>query len=131
MNNDCDRAKLPKAIWPNASARQADALLHFVAALAALLQATMDGNSNHTGSDSSELFDQDTSGLGRRQHCRAWREGKLKGRKVGRRILVTREDRDRYLELYGMAAICPAREAAMHADDPIDRKLASIGFRTR
>jgi len=72
-----------------------------------------------------DVLDQNTSGLGRRHHCRAWREGKLRGRKVGRRILVTREDRDRYIEEHGIRGVDAAVD---DIKNPIDRELMGLGF---
>lgn len=84
----------------------------------------------HVAASGEELLDQNTSGLGRRHHCRAWREGKLRGRKVGRRILVTRQDRDRYVELFGDGGKRTALAVADPKDiaNPLDHELAALGF---
>lgn len=99
----------------------------FAASLTAILKATYRRGLADGQKEEAELLDQYNSGLGRRHHCRAWREGKLQGRKVGRRVLITREDRDRYLKEYGApGALIPA--GAADIDSSLDRELRSLGF---
>jgi excisionase family DNA binding protein len=50
------------------------------------------------GSATTEWVDAKTSPLGRERHNRLVREGKLRGTKDGRRVLVRRADIDAYLE---------------------------------
>ena len=50
------------------------------------------------GVAASEWIDQTQSPLGRNRHCRLAREGAFPSRKVGRSVLVKREELDRYLE---------------------------------
>ena len=95
------------------------------AALIALVRAVVRDELRAAQPDSGEVFDQNTSGLGRRHHTRAWRAGKLRGRKVGRRVLVTREDRDRYIEAYGIRVV---DDAVDDIKNPIDRELVALGF---
>jgi len=106
---------------PRATAKIEDV----AAALIALVRAVVRDELRAAQLESGEVFDQNTSGLGRRHHCRAWRDGKLRGRKVGRRILVTREDRDSYIEEHGVPRV---DRGADDIKNTIDHELAAIGF---
>jgi hypothetical protein len=51
-----------------------------------------------------EYYHQNNSPLGRRRHLALVRRGVLKGRKVGRRVLVSRDDLRAFLEEHPRAA---------------------------
>jgi hypothetical protein len=55
-----------------------------------------------------EYYDQNNSPLGRRRHLLLVRQGILPGRKVGKRVLVSRRDMAALLEEHPKAAIDPA-----------------------
>jgi hypothetical protein len=74
-----------------------------------------------------EWVDQSSSPLGRRLHTRAWRDGRLRGWKVGRRIFATRADVARFIEQHGIAAPSES-ERNEEPDNPIDQDLAALGF---
>jgi hypothetical protein len=50
---------------------------------------------------SAHWVDQDTSPLGRRHHLRAYRAGRLRGFKVGKKVLVEEADLAAYIKNYG------------------------------
>jgi len=50
-----------------------------------------------------DWIDQAKSPLGSRLHCRLVRQGRLKGSKVARRVLVRRKDLDAFIEAHAVA----------------------------
>ena len=106
-----------------------DAALAVATALVALVREVARDEVRRAGPAPTDLLDQTTSGLGRRLHCRAFREGKLEGRRVGRRIVVTRQALQRFLETFGRPGGRLEHEAPV--DDvkhPLDRELRGLGF---
>jgi len=55
-----------------------------------------------------EYYHQNNSPLGRRRHLALVRQGVLRGRKVGKRVLVSRRDMSAFLEEHPNAAVDPA-----------------------
>jgi len=74
-----------------------------------------------------EWVDQDSSPLKRKKYLELVRKGELKGKKVGRQVLVRRSELDAYLEAH---APTQKIEAAAGPDDrsQIDEQLAKLGF---
>ena len=68
-----------------------------------------------TNKNEPEYYHQDNSPLGRRRHLALVRRGILRGRKVGKRVLVSRRDMSAFLEEHPRAALDPAR-----APDPLE-----------
>lgn len=66
-------------------------------------------------SSEPEYYDQNNSPLGRRRHLELVRRGVVRGRKVGKRVLVTREEMREFLEAH------PAADArVIQSTDPLD-----------
>lgn len=62
------------------------------------------------GLSESEWVDQRSSPIGKRKHLELVREGKLVARKIGTRVLVRRDDLNRYIEEHGARRIDRAPE---------------------
>lgn len=78
-------------------------------------------------SETADWYDQDTSPLGKSQHLRLVRAGKLKGYKVGKRVLVKRIDVDDYIALHPVARAVAANSQSQHgntSEDEIDHMHA-------
>jgi hypothetical protein len=67
------------------------------------------------GESEPEYYYQDNSPLGRRRHLSLVRQGVLRGRKVGKRVLVSRRDMTAFLEQHPSAAVDPTAPR-----DPLD-----------
>ena len=79
------------------------------------------------GAAPDDWLDQSTSPLGARLHTRAWRDGRLRGFKLNRRVFATRAEVARFIETNGLAQ--PATGDHHQAPrDTIDRDLADLGF---
>jgi len=73
--------------------------------------------------DGDELFDQKTSPLGRKLHCRLIRSGQLPGYQAGRRLLAKKSDVLAYLEQHRVKPTDPA----VGTQDEDEDLLAAIG----
>lgn len=71
-----------------------------------------------------EWVDQTSVPISRKTYLRLVREGKLPGRKVGRRILVRRKDLEAFIEAHRR----DPRQQDVPACDEIDLQLAKLGF---
>jgi hypothetical protein len=86
--------------------------------LRALAQALVPYLRQTLGSSDSgepEYYHQNNSPLGRRRHLSLVRQGVLRGRKVGKRVLVARRDMATFLEEHPSAAVDPTAPP-----DPLD-----------
>jgi excisionase family DNA binding protein len=72
-----------------------------------------------------EWVDQSSVPLSRKTYLRLVREGKLPGRKVGRRVLVRRTDLEAFIEAHQTE---PRAANTTGPDDDIDAQLAKLGF---
>jgi excisionase family DNA binding protein len=82
-------------------------------------------------SEAADWYDQHTSPLGKSQHLRLVRAGKLPGFKVGKRVLVKRIDVDDYIARHPVARVVANVEQPSAPDndiDEIDRLLARNGW---
>ncbi len=74
-------------------------------------------------SQPTEWVDAKSSPLGRERHCRLVRQGKLRGTKDGRRVLVRRADIEAYLEKNRVIRV----DEKADEDREVARILATMG----
>ncbi len=78
----------------------------------------------------SGYVDQNTSPLGKRAHLQAVRDGRLPGRKVGKKVLVRLEDMNAYVASHPVSKAAVS-EPANDIDAEIDAIVSRRGRRTR
>jgi hypothetical protein len=81
-----------------------DVLRSLAEALTPYLRRSL-ASSKHSEPD---YYHQDSSPLGRRRHLSLVRQGVLRGRKIGKRVLVSRRDMVAFLEEHPLAGVVPA-----------------------
>ena len=115
----------PKSNITAAIRRLADAQREQAAALADLAASF-----EAVDSSAGDYVDQTSSPLGRRAHLAAVREGRLPGRKVGKKVLVTVEAMRAYVEAHPARKVEPSAPAN-DIDADLDALMARRGRRAR